>query len=91
MRADELQKLLSQRPFEPIRLHISSGQTVDIHHPELAIVSRSLVFVAVPLRGKRAKPGDVFDYVAHYNLLHIVKIEPLNGTTTRARTRRGRQ
>ena len=80
MRAEDLQKLLNQRPFEPVRLHISSGQTVDIRHPELAIVGRSLVFVAVAQRGKPAKPGHVVDYVAHYNLLHIVKIEPLDGT-----------
>ena len=47
MRADELRALLDRRPFEPIRLHISSGQTVDIKHPEMALVTRSLVVVGV--------------------------------------------
>ena len=42
MRADELRELLDRRPFEPIRLHISSGQTVDIKHPEMAFVTQSL-------------------------------------------------
>ena len=79
MRPNELLTLLNQRPFEPMRLHISSGETVDIRHPEMAIVGRSLVFVAVAERGKPAKPGQMVDHVAHYNLLHIVKIEPLNG------------
>ncbi len=82
MRADDLRELLNQRPFEPVRLHISSGQAVDIWHPELAIVSRSLVMVGVG-RGDRAdEPGEpdrVVHHFAHYNLLHIVKIEPING------------
>jgi hypothetical protein len=84
MRADELQKMLNQRPFEPLRLHISGGETADIRHPELAIVGRSLVFVA---RGRNnqadaeAKPGQIVNHAAHYNLLHVVKIEPINGRT----------
>ncbi len=75
MRPDELKAMLDRRPFEPIRLHISSGQTVDIKHPELAMVTRSLVVVGVI---ESDQPG-VADYTIHYNLLHIVKIEPLNG------------
>ncbi|MFQ5425376.1 MAG: hypothetical protein ACE5F9_15530 [Phycisphaerae bacterium] len=80
MRADELRHILDQRPFEPIRLHISSGQTVDIRHPEMALVSRSLVAVGV------AGDQGVADYIVHYDLIHIVKIEPLNGR--RAKTER---
>ena len=81
MRADEMRELLDRRPFEPIRLHISSGQTVEIRHPEMAFVTRSLVVVGV------AKSGDrVADYAVHYNLLHVVKIEPL--TDRKRSTRR---
>ncbi len=76
MRAVELRELLDRRPFEPIRLHISSGQTVDIKHPEMAFVTRSLVFVGVTDSDDR-----VADYGIFYNLLHGVKIEPLDGTT----------
>ncbi len=74
MRPDELLAIINKRPFEPVRLHISSGQHVDVTHPEAAIVTRSLVFVAV------GEEGAVKDHVAHYNLLHIVKIEPLSPT-----------
>jgi hypothetical protein len=80
MRAQELQKMLERRPFEPFRLHISSGQSVDVTHPEAAIVTPSLVAVGV------GGPG-VHDYVVHYNLLHIVKIEPLNGARRPRRKR----
>ncbi len=80
MRADELRQLLDRRPFEPIRLHISSGQTVDIKHPEMAFVTRSLVVVGVTTSDER-----VADYAVHYNLLHVVKIEPLDGTKPKRR------
>ena len=83
MRADELRALLDRRPFEPIRLHISSGQTVDIKHPEMAFVTRSLVVVGVTASGER-----VADYAVHYNLLHVVKIEPLDGGRPKRRAKR---
>lgn len=71
MRADELRQFLVQRPFEPIRLHVSSGEHVDILHPEMAIVAKSMVAVGV------GENGGVADHIVHYNLLHVVKIEPL--------------
>ncbi len=80
MRADEMRELLDRRPFVPIRLHVSSGQNVDIKHPEMAIVTRSLVFVGVSDSDER-----VADYGVFYNLLHVVKIEPLNDTKAKRR------
>lgn len=54
---------------------------VDIKHPEMAIVSRSLVAVGVGAE----EAGEVVEYVVHYNLQHIVKIEPLNDRGKRTR------
>ena len=85
MRAEELRALLDRRPFEPIRLHISSGQTVDIKHPEMALVTRSLVVVGVADSDER-----VADYAVHYNLLHVVKIEPLTGAGNKRRRTKGK-
>jgi hypothetical protein len=81
MRAEEMRALLDRRPFQPIRLHITSGQTVDIRHPEMAFVTRSLVVIGVTESDER-----VADYAVHYNLLHVVKIEPFDGS----RPKRGR-
>ncbi len=71
MRAMELKALLDRRPFQPIRLHITGGQHVDIVHPDHAIVSRSLVAVGLP------GSGGIAEAIVHYNLLHVVKISPL--------------
>lgn len=73
MRAEELRDLLRKRPFVPLRLYITSGEHVDIAHPDLAIVTKSLVVV-----GTKAK-DHVAGGLAMYNLLHVVKIEHLNG------------
>jgi len=78
MRADELRALLDRRPFKPIRLHISSGQHVDIRHPEMALVSRSVVAVAVGDPRRR-----IGDEIAWYNLIHVVKITEINGSHRR--------
>ncbi len=59
----ELRATLDRRPFEPIRLHISSGQTVDIKYPDMAFVTRSPMVIGV------ADPDDrVADYAVLYNL-----------------------
>ena len=79
MRAEELRMLLDRRPFRPLRIHISSGEYVDVIHPEMAFVSRSLVAVAVPpTRG-------VAEAIAHYSLIHVVKVVPLAQTSRRRR------
>ena len=80
MRASEMRQLLDRRPFVPIRLRVSSRQNVDINHREMAIVTRSLVFVGVTDSDDR-----VADYGVFYNLLHVVKIEPLERTKPKRR------
>lgn len=83
MRADELKAILNHRPFLPIRLLMSSGEHVDIRHPELALVSRALVAVAVGSPSAQ----EVADHIVHFNLLQLVKITPLIGRNGHARPR----
>jgi hypothetical protein len=77
MRPEDMRSFLDRRPFEPFRIHISSGQTVDVTHPKAAIVSCSLFAVAV------SPKNGVGEYLIHYNPLHVVKIEPLLGNRRR--------
>lgn len=73
MLSTELREFLKKRPFEPFRLHLSSGETVEIRHPEMAIVSRTMVGVGVGGR------GGVANHIISYNMVHIVKVEPVLG------------
>ena len=73
MLGEAIKKRLAKRPFEPFRLHITGGDAVEVRHPEMAIVTRYSVVV-----GHGAYEG-VADYVLEYSLIHIGKIEPVNG------------
>jgi hypothetical protein len=80
MRPDDNLRRLRRHPFQPIRLFLSDGGTYDIRHPELALVSRSEVVVAVePLR------DNVPERLAYTDPIHIVRIEPLDGAKPRRR------
>ena len=43
MKTEELDEILAERPFIPIRLHMSNGRTHEIRHPELAIVGEDVI------------------------------------------------
>ena len=48
MRPEDILELLRKHPFEPFRIHLSDGVAYDVRHPDMAIVQRSKVIVAVP-------------------------------------------
>lgn len=73
MNAEELLQLLRRRPFVPLRLHMTDGQTYDIHHPDNVIVLRTRVDI-----GRTPDPGTgVVSHVEYCSLLHVVRIEEL--------------
>ena len=39
--------LLRQRPFKPFRLVMSSGQTYEVRHPEMAWLTRTDILVGI--------------------------------------------
>ncbi len=85
MLGEAIKKRIDQRPFEPFRLHITGGEAVEVRHPEMAILTRSSVVV-----GHGAQQG-VADYVLEHSLIHIVKIEPVNGRARAPHSNNGRR
>ena len=60
-------------------IHTTSGEYVDVIHPEMAMVGRSAFVVALrPVRG-------VADAFAWYSLIHIVKVVSLRSAKRRKR------
>src|SRR5262249_43541964 len=47
MRAEELTALLRVRPFVPLRIHMTDGQTHDIRHPDQVLVLRQRVDIGL--------------------------------------------
>ena len=73
MSAAEIKERLSLRPFEPFRVVLSSGDSYEVRHPEMALLVRSGLYVAIP----DAK-GRLPDAAKWCSLLHIAAIEPLS-------------
>lgn len=63
--------MLDKRPFQPVRLRTSSGESYEIRHPEMAFLTRSDILVGTHLRD--GIPGQ-FKIVS---LLHVTAIEPM--------------
>src|SRR5437764_1215350 len=44
MTVSDFKKLLTQRPFEPFRVVMSSGERYDVRHPEMAWLTRTTLY-----------------------------------------------
>jgi len=77
MTVQTFRELLAQRPFRPFRLVMSGGQSYDVRHPEMAMLTRSDMLVGV-------EPGE--DNVpAEFricSLLQVTTVEPLPAKST---------
>jgi hypothetical protein len=77
MRAEDFSRFIDRRPFEPIRVTISSGETVDLRHPEQVLLMPSMfAFATGPRKGVVTDHG-------WYNLAHVVKVSPLSSVKRR--------
>ena len=65
-------ELLAQRPFKPFRLVMSSGQTHDVRHPEMAWLTRTSILVGVD-ESEEHVPAEF----KICSLLHVATVEPL--------------
>ena len=73
MTVQTFRELLSRRPFQPFRLVMSSGQTYDVRHPEMAFLTRSDLLVGID----EADDGVPAEFKI-CSLLHVSAIEPIN-------------
>jgi hypothetical protein len=84
MTVQTFRELLTQRPFKPFRLVMSSGQSYEVRHPEMALLTRSDMLVGVG-ETEEGVPAEF----RICSLLHVATIEPLTSSRTgRARKRR---
>jgi hypothetical protein len=77
MTVQTFRELLTQRPFKPFRLVMSSGQTYDVGHPEMTMLTKSDILVGI---------GNTDEGVpAEFkicSLLLVSAIEPLGSATS---------
>jgi hypothetical protein len=80
MTVNTFRELLSRRPFRPFPLVMSSGQTYEVRHPEMAFLTRSDLLVGVD----EADDGVPAEFKI-CPLLHVSEIEPLATSSPEAR------
>ena len=72
MTVQTFREMLARRPFQPVKLTLSSGQTFEIRHPEMAMLTRTSILIGTDL-SEDGVPAE-FKIVS---LLHVTSIEPL--------------
>ncbi len=72
MNAEGFKKLLKAQPFLPFKIVMSSGETYEVLHPEMAWVARNVVVVG---RATHAGSAEIPEFEAICSLLHIASIE----------------
>ena len=73
MTLQTFRQLLSQHPFRPFRIVMSSGQTYEVRHPEMAMLTRTDILV-----GTGAIEDGVPAEFHICSLLHVTSVEPLS-------------
>lgn len=79
MTMEEIQQMQKMRPFLPYRIHLASGRSVDVVHPE---------FVARSPKGRSMivyKKDGGFEII---DVMLVISLEPLNGHAPRRRGRK---
>jgi hypothetical protein len=80
MTVKTFRELLAQRPFKPFRLVMSSGQSYEVRHPEMAMLTRTDMLVGTDV----ADDGVPAEFKI-CSLLHVATVEPLSNASTEAR------
>jgi hypothetical protein len=72
MSAAALKERLSRRPFDPFRIVLSNGDRYDVRHPEMALLLRNGIYVALP-----EAHDDLPENAVWCSLLHVAAVEPI--------------
>ncbi len=78
MTVQTFREILAQQPFKPFRLVMSSGQTYEVRHPEMAWLTRTSILVGID----QTEEGVPAEFKI-CSLLHVTAIEPLNAAESR--------
>jgi hypothetical protein len=74
MTVQTFRELLTQRPFKPFRIVMSSGEAYEVRHPEMAMLTRSDLLVGINVT--EGVPAEF----RICSLLHVTAVEPANST-----------
>ena len=69
MKPEDFIELVEERPFQPLRLHMTNGRTHEVWHPKNAFVSEHVAALAVK------REGSEFPRIRLVSIAHITEVE----------------
>lgn len=79
MTVQTFRQLLTARPFRPFRVVMSSGESSEVRHPEMAMLIRTDILVGID----QTDEGVAADFRI-FSLLHVTAVEPLSAASAYA-------
>jgi hypothetical protein len=76
MSHEELKARIRQRPFIPFRIVLTEGTSYEIRHPDLFMLGKRSAVIGLA----KDPQADFYDATVMVDLLHIVRLEPLDTT-----------
>jgi hypothetical protein len=71
--ADDIQARVRERPFVPLRVVTSSGESYDLHHPDLIMVGRRFLILGT---ASTENPTQ-FERASRVAILHVSDLQDL--------------
>jgi len=75
MTSADLQRLVGQKPFVPLRMYLTDGTVHDIRNREFIWVGTGMAVLVVPLHDQTDADKPLIERTIHIDLRHIVKVE----------------
>jgi hypothetical protein len=74
MLREQLQNLLQQRPFRPIRVYLTDGRALDIPYVGMTLLAQTFVNIGIPIT---QGPHPICDRLEHVPFPLIERLEAL--------------
>ena len=74
MTADTFKEILHRKPFQPFRVVMSSGESYNVMHPEMALVTARTLILAIP--DPTHPEGEHLAFCLHLHIAHIETFHP---------------
>jgi hypothetical protein len=84
MNSEDIKQELEREPFVPLRLHLASGQKMDIEYPHSAFVRQNTLLIVHRLAPRSAAIGN-YDVVAFRLIERIELLDDTKGSSKRRR------
>ena len=74
MTADTFREILRRAPFEPFRVVMSSGESYNVVHPEMAFVTAKALILALP--DPTHADGERLAFCSYLHVAHVETLKP---------------